>query len=111
MVDLDFAAHAPHWLVGRSGKTRKSKKKLPKNDSTDSVELAKMREEIAAEIDDKMNKKLRKIFGRLVKMNPTVNVIVDELCAESSVEADGDEEDGDEEDEAEVDSDGDEAAT
>lgn len=52
-----------------------------------------------------MNKKLMKIFGKLGEMNPTINVNVDELCAESSVEADGDDEDG-----AEVDSDGDEAA-
>lgn len=65
-----------------------------------------MREELATEMDDKMNKKLRKIFGRVEEMNPTDNVNVNEFCAESSVEAYGDEEDG-----AEVDSDGDEAAT
>ncbi|KAL8121437.1 hypothetical protein AgCh_018240 [Apium graveolens] len=121
MAELDFEAHGPNWLLGRSGRTRKSNKKLEKTGHIDSADVEKMREEIAAEMDDKLNKKLKKILGRLAEMNPAINVNVDELCAESSVEADasdddekdrddddGDEGGGDESDEdgAEIDSDG-----
>ncbi|KAK1373229.1 hypothetical protein POM88_029422 [Heracleum sosnowskyi] len=114
MVELDLAGHGPNWLVGRSGRTRRTKKNMPKKDHTDSAELAKVREEIVVEMQEKMKKKLRKIFEKLAEMNPTLNVNVEELCAESSddeVDADDDEDDEDEENgEDQVDSDDDEAA-
>lgn len=133
MAEVDFEAHGPNWLVGRSGRTRKTKKMVAKTGQlTNSADLEKMRKEIVAEMDDKMNKKLRKFFGRLVEANPSINVNFEELCAESSVEGsdkvdgsdnedgedqaedrldadDVDEDNGDEndEDDAGVDSDGD----
>lgn len=95
MVDLDLESHGPNWLVGRSDRTRKTKKTLPKNVNTDSAELTKMREEIAVEMEEKM-KKLSKIFVKLDEMNPDLNINVEYLYAESSVEVDvGEDGDGD----------------
>lgn len=92
-AEIDFEAHGPNWLVGRTGRTRKSAKKQPENiGHTDSADLEKMRKEIAAEMDDKMNKKLGKILGRLAEMNPTLNVNVEELCGQT--DGSDDEDDG-----------------
>ncbi|KAL1805035.1 hypothetical protein ACET3Z_028103 [Daucus carota] len=92
-AEIDFEAHGPNWLVGRTGRRRKSAKKQPENiGHTDSADLEKMRKEIAAEMDDKMNKKLGKILGRLAEMNPTLNVNVEELCGQT--DGSDDEDDG-----------------
>ncbi|KAL8094211.1 hypothetical protein AgCh_035914 [Apium graveolens] len=119
---ISFAQLRSKMLLGRGGIIRKSNKKLAKTGHTDSADVEKMREEIASEMDDKLNKKLKKILGRLAEMNPATNVNVDELCVKSWIEADGSDDDekdrdaddgdanggGDESDEdsVEVDSDG-----
>lgn len=107
MVELDLAAHRPNWLVGRSGRTRKTKKNLSKKDNTDSTELAKLKEEIAAELEEKMKKKLKKIFVKLAEMNHALNVNVDQLCAESSVDKVNADDEGYEDDENEEEMDAD----
>ncbi|XP_074325248.1 uncharacterized protein LOC141662100 [Apium graveolens] len=43
-AELDFEAHGPNWLLGRSGRIRKSNKKLEKTGQTDSADVEKMRE-------------------------------------------------------------------
>ena len=105
---------AAHGRVGRSGRTRKTKKNVPKNSNTDSEEMTKViREQLAAEMEEKMKIKLRKIFEKLGEMNPALNINVEELCAENSeVDADGEEdEDGEEDgDGNELDGDGDETS-
>ncbi|XP_074340711.1 uncharacterized protein LOC141678320 isoform X2 [Apium graveolens] len=93
MADLDLAAHGPNWLVGRSGITRKTKKKLTKEGKTDSSELEKATEKLAAAMEEKMQKKLRKIFEKLGELNPGLNIDVEELCAQSSAEVDENEDD------------------
>ncbi|KAL1814618.1 hypothetical protein ACET3Z_017192 [Daucus carota] len=108
ITNLDFEAHGPNPLVGRTGRTRKSAKKQSENiGHTHSEDLEKMRKEIAAEMDDKMNKKLRKILGRLAEMNPTLNVNVEELCGETDGSDDEDDgEENDKDDDAEGDGNG-----
>ncbi|XP_074341832.1 uncharacterized protein LOC141679226 [Apium graveolens] len=93
MADLDLAAHGRNWLVGRSGITRKTKKKLTKEGKTDSSELEKATEKLAAAMEEKMQKKLRKIFEKLGELNPGLNIDVEELCAQSSAEVDKNEDD------------------
>ncbi|KAL8120143.1 hypothetical protein AgCh_017325 [Apium graveolens] len=44
MAELDFEAHGPNRLLGRSGRTRKLNKKLAKTGHTDSTDVEKMRE-------------------------------------------------------------------
>ncbi|KAL8094197.1 hypothetical protein AgCh_035900 [Apium graveolens] len=65
-----------------------------------------MREKISAEMDDKLNKKLRKILGRLVEMNPAINVNIDELCVKSLFEDDGSDDDEKDRDDDDGDKDG-----
>ncbi|KAL8107476.1 hypothetical protein AgCh_024042 [Apium graveolens] len=93
MADLDLAAHEPKWLVGRSGITRKMKKKLTKEGKADSSELEKVTEKLAATMEEKMQKKLRKIFEKLGELNFGLNIDVEELCAKSSAEIDENEDD------------------
>ncbi|KAL8094207.1 hypothetical protein AgCh_035910 [Apium graveolens] len=75
------------------GRIRKSNKKLAKTGNTDSTDVENVSEEIAAEMDDKLNKKLRKILGRLAEMNLAINVNGYELCVKNLVETDGSDED------------------
>lgn len=84
-MDIDFAAHATNWLVGRTGVTRKTKKALAKKENNRSAELAKIREELSAEMEEKMNQKLKSILGRIAEQNPTLKINVEELC-DNSVE-------------------------
>ena len=93
MEEIDLAAHRPNWLIGRSGRTRKTKKNLPDTVTNKSVELEKVREEIATEMEDKMNRKLRKILEKLGEMNPTLNVNIEDMCADSSGDDDMHEDD------------------
>ena len=95
---LHLEAGGANSIVGRSGITRKSTKKLLKNDNATSVELQKVTEKLATAMDEKMQKKLRKIFEKLGELNPGLNSNVEELCAESSANAteDRDSEDGEE---------------
>lgn len=94
-IQLDFAAHGPNWLVGRSGRTRKTKNKdLQKTDDKKLAELAKIKEELSTEMEEKMNQKLKAILGKIAKVNPTLQMNVEELCVENSLK-DVDEVDGD----------------
>ena len=109
---LHLEAGGANLIVGRSGITRKSKKKLTKNDNATSVELQKVSEKLAAAMEEKMQKKLRKIFEKLGELNPGLNINVEELCAESSANAteDRDSEDGEEVNGDEGDADGEDVA-
>nr|XP_017245333.1 PREDICTED: uncharacterized protein LOC108216991 [Daucus carota subsp. sativus] len=49
-VELDFDNHAPNWLLGRSGRTRKTMlDKMQKREKNRSEELIKLREELSLE--------------------------------------------------------------
>ncbi|KAL8156186.1 hypothetical protein AgCh_001332 [Apium graveolens] len=61
-VQLDFDGHGPNWLVGRIDITRKTKKDAMKIEWTNLTKLEKLRDELAFEIEEKMNKKLEKIL-------------------------------------------------
>ncbi|KAL6582166.1 hypothetical protein OROMI_006180 [Orobanche minor] len=78
--------HGPNSLVGRSGRTRKSKKDMSKIDNKNSAQLKQLRDDLASEMEDKMNQKLEKILGKLAEQNPSLNINIKELCATTSVE-------------------------
>lgn len=83
---MDFQGHGPNWLVGRTGITRKTKKAAMKIENANSSELAKIRDELASEMEDKMNKKLEKILGKLAEENPSLNINVKELLVDACAE-------------------------
>ena len=43
--------------------------------------MASLRKEIAAEMEVKLNKKLKRILGHLAEKNPSLHIDVDEICA------------------------------
>ena len=92
IVEIDFAAHGPNWLVGRSGRTSKTRN-ITTYESRKAEELATLRKEIAAEMEDKLNKKLKTILEHLAEKNPSLHINVDELCASGQSEESEDESD------------------
>ncbi|XP_074328728.1 uncharacterized protein LOC141666562 [Apium graveolens] len=82
-VQLDFDGHGPNWLVGRTGITRKTKKNAMKIERTNSAKLEKLWEELASEMEEKMNKKMENILGKLAEENSSLNIIVKELLVDA----------------------------
>lgn len=50
---------------------------------------AEVLSKLAAQMEDKMNKKLEKILGKLAEQNPSLNINVKELLAVACVEGEG----------------------
>lgn len=103
--------HGPNWLLGRSGKCRKTKqdqqqKLLSSSTPTDMNDLKKtLREEIMSEmqemVDRKVSEKMTKVIVKLGEINPDFKDLdVEELCASSGGESEdnNDQEDDDSED-------------
>ena len=81
-MELDFDNHAPHWLLGRSGRTRKTMlDKMQKREKNRSAELTKLREELSREMEEKMNRKLKNILEKIVQMT-SLQIDIDELLAD-----------------------------
>lgn len=114
-------SHGPNWLLGRSGKCRKTKSQQPKLFSSSTTAAATniddlkktLREEIMAEMQEmverKVCEKMSKVIKKLGEMNPEFQHLdVEELCAggddtEDSVQEVDDLEDDNHEDDDQVD--------
>ena len=93
-MELEFADHAPHWLLGRSGRTRKTMlDKMQKREKNRSAELTKVREELSREMEEKMN--------RIVQMT-SLQIDIDELLADDNTDHGAEAELGGNEDEGAI---------
>ena len=85
-MELEFADHAPHWLLGRSGRTRKTMlDKMQKREKNRSAELTKVREELSREMEEKMNRKLKNILEKIVQMT-SLQIDIEELLADDNTD-------------------------
>ncbi|WOG86088.1 hypothetical protein DCAR_0205286 [Daucus carota subsp. sativus] len=85
-MELDFDNHAPHWLLGRSGRTRKTMlDKMQKREKNRSAELTKVREELSREMEEKMNRKLKNILEKIVQMT-SLQIDIKELLADDNTD-------------------------
>ncbi|WOH08825.1 hypothetical protein DCAR_0728275 [Daucus carota subsp. sativus] len=95
-------SHGPNWLLGRSGKCRKTNKaqeeKLLTTSTANVDELRKtITKEVMAEMDRKMCEKMKRVMAKLGDINPDFkNLDVEELWAGDASE--DDEEDNGEDD-------------
>ena len=101
-------SHGPNWLLGRSGKCRKTNKaqeeKLLTTSTANVDELRKtITKEVMAEMDRKMCEKMKRVMAKLGDINPDFkNLDVEELWADDASE-DDEEDNGMEENNSEED--------